>query len=56
MLRGCDQAPEIVSYNALEDHLDAQSIDLLGEIERIRIHAEWRQQLGTNRNDLSVHG
>ncbi len=56
MLRGRNQALEIVADHTLENHLNAQLIDLLGEIERVRIHAEGREQLGAHRDDLSVHG
>jgi hypothetical protein len=55
-LRGRDQAAKIISYHALENHLYAQLVELLGKIERVRIHAVGCQQLGSNRNDLSVHG
>ena len=43
MLRGCDQTPEVVSYDALENYLDAELVQLLGEVKRIGIHAEGRQ-------------
>jgi hypothetical protein len=56
MFRGCNQALAIVADHSFEDHVNAQQIDLLGEIEGVRIHAERREQLGANRDDLSVHG
>jgi hypothetical protein len=43
VLRGGSQTPEVVSNDAFENHLDAELIHLLGEIERIGIHAEGRQ-------------
>ena len=55
MLCRLDQAPEIIPHHALENYLNAYLVDLLGEIERVRIHAEGRQQFGANRDDLSVH-
>jgi hypothetical protein len=33
-----------------------EQVQLLGEIERIRIHAEGREQLGANRDNFGVHG
>jgi hypothetical protein len=56
VLRGRNQTFEIVAHHALENYFNPQLIDLLGEIKRIRIHAEGRQQFGANRNDFSVHG
>jgi hypothetical protein len=56
MLRGGNQARKIVSHHALENHFSAELVDLLGKVERIRIHAEGRQQLRPNRDNLSVHG
>ena len=56
MLRGRNQTTEIVPHHALENHFNAKLIDLLGKVERICIHAEGRQQLGANRDDLGVHG
>ena len=44
MLRGRDQAFEIIAHHALEDYFDAKLIDLLGEIEGICIGAEGREQ------------
>ena len=43
MLRGRNQALEIIADHALENYFNAQLIDLLGEIERVRIHAEGRE-------------
>src|SRR5579863_9271080 len=45
MLRGFNQAFAIVANNAFEDYFNTQLIDLLGEIERVRVHAEGCQQL-----------
>jgi hypothetical protein len=56
MLRRLNQPFEIVAHHALENHFNAQLIDLLGEIERIRIRAEGRQQLRADRDDLGIHG
>ena len=56
MLRGGSQALEIVPYNALENYFDAELVDLLGEIQRVCIHAERRQQFGADRDDFGVHG
>ena len=56
MLRGLDQALQIVTHDAFEDHFDAQVVDLFGEIKRIGICAEGCEQFGANRNDLGVHG
>jgi hypothetical protein len=43
VLRGCDETPEIVADYAFENHFNAQQVDLLGELERIRVHPEGRQ-------------
>ena len=56
MLRGGGQAPEIVPHNAFENYFNAELVDLLGEIQRVCIHAERRQQFGADRDDFGVHG
>ena len=55
VLRGGYEAAQIVAYNAFENYVDAQKIELFGEIERIGVHAEGREHFGTHRNDFSVH-
>jgi hypothetical protein len=55
MLCGRHKTPQVVPHDGFENHFNAQLVDLLREIERVRIHAEGREQLGANRNDLGVH-
>lgn len=56
MLRGGDQPFEIVSDHAFENYFDAELIELIGEIEGIRIGTKRREQFGADCNDLGVHG
>ena len=56
MLRSGNQPGPIIANNTLEDHLDAELIQLLGEVERVGIHAEGREQLGSHRDDFGIHG
>ena len=50
-----NEAPPIVADDTLENYVDAQQIELLGEVERVGVHAEGREHLGTHRNDFGVH-
>jgi len=56
VLRGLNQAFEVIADHALENYLNTQLVNLLGEKKRVCIHAEGSQQLGAYRNDLGVHG
>jgi hypothetical protein len=56
MLRSRKQPPHVISDYTLEHNFDAELINLLRKVERVRIHAEGREQFGANRNDLGVHG
>ena len=55
VLRRRYQAPQIVADNAFENYVDAQQVELLGEVERVGVHAVGREHLGTHRNDFSIH-
>ena len=55
VLRRGDQPPKVVAHNAFENYVDAQQVELFGEIERVGVHAEGREHLGTHRNDFGIH-
>jgi hypothetical protein len=56
MLRGRDQSAEIISDHALKNDFDSQFVDLFGKKQRVRIHAEGREQFRSHRDDLGIHG
>jgi hypothetical protein len=47
--------PEIIAHNAFENYVDAQQVELLGEVKRIGVRAVGCEHFGTHRNDFSVH-
>ena len=55
VLRGGYQAAQIVADDALENYVDAQQVELFGEVQRVGVHAEGREHLGTHRNDFGIH-
>ena len=55
MLGGRDELPKIVSDDALEDDFDAEQVELLGEVERIGVHAVGSEEFGTYRDDFGIH-
>ena len=55
VLGGAHEVAEIVADDALENHVDAQPVELLGQVERVGVHAEGCEHLGTHRDDFSVH-
>ena len=55
MLSGGHELAEIVSDDAFEDDFDAELVELLGEIERIGVHAVGSEEFGTYRDDFCVH-
>jgi hypothetical protein len=46
---------QTIADDAFENYVNAQQVELLGEVERIGVHAEGREHLGTHRNDLGIH-
>src|SRR4029077_20598858 len=44
-----------ISNNGLEDHFHPELIEFFGEIQRVRILAERRQQVGADSNDFGIH-
>ncbi len=52
---GGDEVAEIVADDAFENYVDAQQVELLGEVERIGVHAVGREHFGAHRNDFGVH-
>ena len=46
----------VVAHDGLEDHLDAQLVQLFREIEGVRVLTEGSQQLRADGDDLGVHG
>ena len=55
MLRGRDQLAKIVADDALEDDVNAEQVELLGEVERVGVHAVGREHLGAYRDDFGIH-
>ena len=55
MLSGGDELAEIVSDDAFENDFDAELVELLGEVERIGVHAVGSEEFGTYRDDFGVH-
>ena len=45
----------IVSHDALGYDLDSKRVQLIGEVERIRIHALGSEQFGADRDNLGLH-
>ena len=56
MLRGCNQPRQVVAHNALENYFHAKLVELLGEVKRVGVAAERREQLGADRDNFGVHG
>ncbi len=56
MLCGGYEVREIVPYDAFEDYLDSELVQLFGEVQRVGVGAEGSEQLRANRNDFRVHG
>jgi hypothetical protein len=52
MLRGCNQTWQVVADDALEDYFHAELVQLLGEVERIGVAAEGREQFRADRDNL----
>ena len=52
---GFDQATQIIADDALENYVNAQQVELLGEVERVGVHAEGREHLGAHRDDFGIH-
>ena len=46
----------VVADDGLENHIDAQQVELFREVEGIRVLAEGSQQLRADGDDLGVHG
>ena len=44
-----------IADDGLEDHFNAQLVELLGQIKRVGVLTEGGQQLGANGDDLGVH-
>jgi hypothetical protein len=55
MLRGGDQAAQVISDNAFEDDLDTEHVQLLGEVKRISVHAVGSEHLRTHRDYFGIH-
>jgi hypothetical protein len=45
----------MVADDALEDYFHAELVELLGEVERVGVAAERREQLGPDRDNFGVH-
>ena len=46
----------VVADDGLENDIDAQQVELFGEVERVGVLAERSQQLRADGDDLGVHG
>ena len=55
MLRGFDQATQIIADDTFENYVNAQQVELLGEVERVGVHAEGREHLRAHRDDFGIH-
>ena len=55
VLRGRHEAAAVVADDAFEDYIDAEQVELLGEVERVGVHAVGSEQLGAHRDDFGVH-
>ena len=54
-LAACGEMLAAVADDGLENHFNAQLVELLGQIKRVRVLTERSQQLRANGDDLGVH-
>ena len=55
VLCGGNQMTEVIADDAFENYIDSEQVELLGQVERVRVHAVGSEHLGPDRNDFGVH-
>jgi hypothetical protein len=55
MLRSGNEMTELVAHHALENYIDAQQVQLLGQVERVGIDAVGSEHFGSHRDSFGIH-